>query len=158
MKRELPARPIAERFWAKVQKTNTCWLWTGSVRKCGHGQLQRGRRGMGVVKVHRLSWELHRGPIPEGMCVCHKCDVPACVNPDHLFLGTKQANIRDMLLKNRQARGVVKIGRGHAVTSEQVRAIRAAPKEIPHKTLAVRYGVCDGTIRNIRLGLQRKSE
>lgn len=90
------------RFWAKVNKTDGCWLWTASTVKFGYGQF-------GVSKTihkntHRLSWEIHHGPIPVGMSVCHSCDVPACVNPDHLFLGTQRDNVLDCIAKGRSNR------------------------------------------------------
>lgn len=78
-----------------------CWVWGGFRHKSGHGQVSFGRGR--PEYTHRLSWELHNGPVPEGMCVCHKCDVPACCNPEHMFLGTRADNMRDMWAK---ARGV----------------------------------------------------
>lgn len=93
---------IEKRFWAKVNKTDGCWLWTGSTRWFGHGALHvNGRRTL----THRYSWTLANGPIPDGQSVLHRCDTPACVRPDHLFLGTQTDNVADMVQKNRQARG-----------------------------------------------------
>lgn len=94
-----------ERFFAKVEKTpGGCWLWTASIRPNGYGQLLwRGRPGR---KAHRVSYEIHRGPIPSGMCVLHTCDVRACVNPDHLWLGTKADNNNDRAAKGRSVRMV----------------------------------------------------
>lgn len=92
---------ISERFWNKVQKTETCWLWIGANDGVfGHGcmGIPGARKNIGA---HRLSWRLHFGEIPDGMWVLHKCDVPACVNPDHLFLGTHNDNMRDKMLKKR---------------------------------------------------------
>lgn len=82
-----------ERFWSKVRKTAYCWLWTASCRDTGYGQIRVNKRS---VKAHRFSWELANGPIPLGLCVLHKCDTPACVRPDHLFIGTQQDNMKDM--------------------------------------------------------------
>lgn len=94
--------PLAERFWLRVKKTECgCWLWTGSKARCGYGTIGLGRRGDGTAYAHRVSYELHVGPIPGGMLALHKCDVRTCVNPAHLFLGTKRDNTQDMMRKGR---------------------------------------------------------
>jgi hypothetical protein len=93
---------IYERFWLKVHKTQSCWLWIGAKWPFGHGKIKNGKR---TLVAHRISWEIHFGVIPDGLCVLHKCDIPSCVNPDHLFLGTKTDNNLDRDSKNRQASG-----------------------------------------------------
>lgn len=94
-------QPIEPRFWAKVDKTDGdgCWLWTGS-RRHRYGEFWvNGKREY----PHRVSFELANGPIPAGLVVCHKCDVPLCVRPDHLFIGTLADNFADMRAKGRGA-------------------------------------------------------
>lgn len=98
------ARPedVGERFWAKVLKTETCWLWTGArLVAGGYGCIKIGGRAGTSYRAHRLSWELANGPIPNGLLVLHRCDHPPCVNPDHLFLGTHEDNTHDMHSKDR---------------------------------------------------------
>lgn len=77
-----------------------CWLWGKSVNKKGYGQISRSRKE-GPALAHCVSWQLAKGEIPQGLCVLHRCDVPCCVNPDHLWLGTKADNNRDMAGKGR---------------------------------------------------------
>ena len=93
--------PALERFQAKVfiDPVSGCWLWTGATEsRFGYGKF---RLGGASINAHRASWELFRGPIPAGMFILHKCDVPACVNPDHLFLGTQSENNKDRAAKGR---------------------------------------------------------
>lgn len=78
-------------FWKNVEKTDTCWLWIGKKLPAGYGQI--GTRDHKHILVHRLSYELHKGPIPEGLHIDHLCRMPACVNPDHLEAVTAQENI-----------------------------------------------------------------
>lgn len=105
-------------FWEKVDRTSGCWLWAAGKNNQGYGVcFLDGRR----TYVHRLSWELHRGPIPSGLYVCHTCDTPLCLNPDHLFLGTQRDNMADASAKGRtrnQCMGVTHCKHGHEFTPE----------------------------------------
>jgi len=92
--------PIMERFMSKVQKTDDCWIWIGSHNNHGYGKMMYPRKGE-FIYAHRLSYILHKGEIPDGLLVLHKCDNPLCVNPSHLFLGTQLDNVHDAIHKGR---------------------------------------------------------
>lgn len=92
-------KTLEERFWAKVSQGDGCWLWQGS---CGspdaYGHITEGRK---LLLAHRVSWVIHHGAIPDGLCVCHRCDNPRCVRPDHFFLGSHFENHQDAVRKGR---------------------------------------------------------
>lgn len=141
-------RPLEERFWSKVEKTDDCWEWTASKDNHGYGHL--GINGK-IIRAHRVAWELTTGPIPTGLCVLHKCDNPGCVRPDHLFIGTKADNNHDMIAKGRlptQKGGA----NGHAkLKQKDVDEIRRqyANKEITQARLAAKFRVDRGHISHI---------
>lgn len=109
-------RPVEDRFWDKVRKGEGCWEWTGALTQ-GYGVINLGT-GKGVMRAHRLSYEINVGPVG-GLWVLHKCDNPPCVRPDHLFLGDVQANNQDMLGKGRGwAQVRVACHNGHVYSEE----------------------------------------
>lgn len=158
-------QPLAERFCLKVHKRgpDDCWPWTGARHPTGYGIIVSGEIGFAPKRAHRIAWELTNGPIPDGLCVLHRCDNPPCVNPAHLFLGTDADNVADMVKKGRQARGdrhrarlyPEKLARGEShssskLTEEQVREIRRifikSSRAFGALALARRFGVVDSTI------------
>lgn len=148
-----PKKSLEDRFWPKVNKTETCWLWTAAKKEFGYGVIGCPDRPGRTLRAHRVSWVLANGEIPDGLFVLHKCDVPACVNPDHLFLGTRQENTDDMVAKGRQAR----IGNGSGEDSPnsklnwaQVRDIRnRSDAGETQKSIAKSYGIDKSTVAQI---------
>lgn len=118
--------PVGIRFMKHVmpEPNSGCWLWTGGLTRGGYGILRVGSLSDGSrrsARASRLAYSLFVGPIDGDLFVCHKCDVPACVNPDHLFLGTARDNIRDMVKKGRwkkRAFGVYGAAAMHASKTE----------------------------------------
>lgn len=141
-----------ERFNKKYQiQENGCWLWTGGTRLNGKGVAypRHWTDDFKSMGAHRFAYELAHGEIPKAMYVCHKCDTPLCVNPDHLFVGTHHDNMRDMVQKKRSfiGRGESKIGRSK-LTNEQAHQIRLM--QIPQSKIAVIFGVSQTTIGRIK--------
>ena len=144
--------PIEERFWPHVRKSDGCWTWTSTTLR-GYGVITHGV-GRRNLPAHRASWELHHGPITGNLRVLHACDNPPCVRPDHLFLGTDADNVRDMVGKDRQAKGE-RHGR-RKLTDDEVVAIRR--ERLGGATLAAlgaKHGVSEGQVSRIVRGLSR---
>src|SRR5712664_3439232 len=133
--------------WSIPEPNSGCILWLGHEASTGYGELKvsPGRKRW---HAHRLAWTLANGPIPKGMCVCHKCDVRLCLNPYHLFLGTRADNCRD---RHRKGRTIVALGekQGNArLSSADVIAIRADASRSGAQ-LASLYGVSRNTIYSV---------
>lgn len=138
--------PAEIRFWARVDKTGSCWEWRGATNETGYGVFYAGKR----YKSHRYAWESEYGSIPDGMNVLHRCDNPPCVRPSHLFLGTKKDNTHDMIKKGRLVVPGLK-GEGnanHKLTERDVLEIRASDER--GCDLARRFNVTQTLIYLVR--------
>lgn len=139
---------LVERFNAYVtQRGSGCWEWQGFRDPNGYGRLNVKNR---PVLAHRISWEIHCGPIGVDQQVLHRCDNPPCVRPEHLFLGDPAANSADKLAKKRHRYGVSR-GSDHGcakLTEDQVREIRTSVG--PSRIVAEKYGVSGRQVRDIR--------
>jgi len=140
-------------FWARVTRTDGCWLWTGPVMRQRRGYGTHATTLYGRKPAHRYSWFFTHGEMPPShMDVCHACDVPACVRPDHLFLGTRAENMHDAKVKGR-----VPAGERHTaarLTDDNVREMRRlrASSGEPYARLAKRYGVSTSTVVQVIYG------
>lgn len=145
-----PKLTLAERFWKYVAKSDGCWEWIGHRQGAGYGRIGLGDK----VKLgaHRVSWELHNGPIPDGLWVLHRCDNPPCVRPDHLFLGTNADNVADMIAKGRVRHAGECNGRAR-LTADKVREIRVRLARGERKVdIAPDYGVRPSAISSVATG------
>ena len=131
-----------KKFWEKVKKTDNCWFWIGGKGKNGYGSFWDKK----TKSAHRFSWELHNGLITNDLCVLHTCDNPLCVNPNHLFLGTRLDNMRDRDTKQRQARGENN-GR-HKLLESDIKLIRNSNLSI--SKLAKQFSVSKFTINAVK--------
>ena len=133
-----------KRFMEKVDKTDDCWLWTASKYPTGYGQFSLNGK---PHRAHRVAYELFVAPIPNGMYVLHQCDTPACVNPEHLFLGTQADNMRDMTEKARGSNPSIKL------TVEAARSIKSLLEQgVPNTIIAGAHDVSQQTICDIKHG------
>lgn len=137
-----------ERYFIPVTESG-CWIWIGANRNPKYGSMSLNAK---VTPAHRVSWIIYRGQIPEGLFVLHKCDIGFCVNPNHLFLGTQQDNVDDMMRKGRQKPSGRRGTQIHfaKLTEEQVLKIRE-DRRLP-MVIARECGVSDSEIRSIKSG------
>lgn len=139
-------------FWDRVEKqAEGCWLWTGPMGNDGYGRLRVGGWNGKRVRAHRHAYELVRGPIPDGAEVCHRCDVPRCINPEHLFVDTHHGNILDAVGKNRMAHGSYN-GRAKLSESDARVAVGLQRRRFSHRELAHGFAVHPRTIGDLLRG------
>lgn len=138
-----------ERFWMSVRKSDGCWLWQSGKDIDGYGAFQAIQDGVVYKRAHRYSFALHyKHHPPKGLVVCHTCDTPACVRPDHLFLGTDAENMADKMAKGRH-RVLFGAEQPRAIlTEEQAKAILGDAR--PYSQIAADYGVHAQTISSLK--------
>lgn len=151
-----PTTARIDLFWSKVQRTDDCWLWQGSTNPDGYGNfnVKRDNGSWGCTKAHRFAWLITHGEMPPSTVnVCHRCDTPACVRPDHLFVGTQADNMRDCQRKGRYSHRTGQLGSAHHYSKLKeadiptIRAMRASGETF--KAIGERFSVSDSTIQNI---------
>jgi hypothetical protein len=147
--------PLVPRFWAHVEKTETCWLWTGYRNNKGYGQVNLGSGTGKLTLAHRLSYEIHHGPIPIGLWVRHTCDTPPCVSPAHLVLGTPADNTHDMMERGRNR--PVHLRGERSGTAKLTEALIREARELvrggmTHSAVATRFGLHKTTISKALAG------
>lgn len=151
-------KPVIERVLDKVIPIpfSGCWIFMGAVNHWGYGIIGTGRRGEPTDRAHRITYRHFKGEIPSGKFVCHTCDIPSCCNPDHMFIGTNQDNVNDMVRKKRNSpppRNPHVVGSVHPLAKlneAQVLEIRDLyRKGSVQKDLAQQYGVARQTISKI---------
>ena len=151
-------KPVIERVLNKVihKSDSGCWIFTGAKNGFGYGIVGTGGRGQPNDRAHRITYKHFRGEIPAGMFVCHTCDVPACCNPDHLFLGTNQDNVNDMVRKKRNSppprnpHVVGSVHPGAKLNEDQVLEIRKLYEQgWTQLALGSKYGVVRQTISKV---------
>ena len=131
-----------------------CWLWCGATFDLRGGYGAATFRKFGIIgrRAHRLAWQIYRGPIPPKMHVLHHCDVPLCVNPDHLFLGNQAINMRDKVRKGRQNKGET-----HGMSKlREIEAIAILHDPRPQKEIADEFDVSVPTVSDIKRGYSWK--
>lgn len=133
------------RFWGKVTKGEGCWNWTGSRNSDGYGQFRCDGKAR---KAHRVSFVIANGGIRDGLCVCHRCDNPSCVNPEHLFAATHQVNMKDCAKKGRMHLGE-KCANSKLTAGDVIEIRRAYHAGETQHSIGRRYGISQVTVFKI---------
>ncbi len=151
-------KSLQDRFWSKVEKTDDCWVWKGTLGNTNYGEFIIKKNGKWVpMRPSRLSYLLKYGVLPDDKYVLHTCDTPLCVNPNHLFIGTQKDNIQDALKKGRIPKGENSY---RAKLSEaQIREIRSRyiPRVTTQRQLASEFGVSHTVIGRVINNLSYKN-
>lgn len=146
-----PKLSIESRLQKHTKLSNGCWVFNGSLDKDGYGVFTYGRGKQ--VRAHRMAFEFYVGPIPNLILVCHSCDNPSCINPEHLFLGSPKDNTQDMIKKQRRP---VLSGDDHPnakLTEHQAHEIKQLRKQnVPLRSIANQYGISFQTVSSIAKG------
>lgn len=160
-------KPVIQRVLDKVVRIpfSGCWIFTGATNEAGYGIVGTGGRGQPNDRAHRITYRHYCGPIPYGMFVCHSCDTPSCCNPDHLFLGTNQDNVDDMVRKGRNSkppRNLHIVGSVHVnsrFTDDEVAFVRTchALYGVSIYRLAKEFGVAQSTMNRVVSGARYKN-
>lgn len=152
--RRYPGKTLEEKFWlyTSVGAITDCWIWHGPTDGDeGYGRVCVGRRTS--IYAHRLSYQIHNGPIPDGLDILHSCDNPQCVNPCHLRAGTHLDNMKDMIARGHLVQPEPRRGESNhfsKLTEAAVIEIRALHEAgIPRRTIALRFGIVPGTVTKI---------
>ena len=141
-----------ETFWDKVdwEAETECWLWTGAKLPHGYGTVCLNRQRL---YAHRYAWAFVNGPIPKGLNILHKCDVPACINPDHLYAGTQRENLIDCIRRGRANRVRGSAHGQSKLTEDQVLELRKErTKGLSYAKLGKHFGISETQARSIVLG------
>jgi len=166
---EARAKKLIETFWTRMwshirveevashPEIGPCWLWTRSVNDSGYAQVKKDRK---PLMAHRLFYERYVGPIPNGMQACHKCDVPHCLNPSHIFPGSAMDNVKDCIEKGRRSHLIGQAHHNCKLSDDQVKEIRKLYPEFAARwacaSLAAKYGICKQSMYHIYCGKRRR--
>lgn len=137
-------------FWSRVNKTDYCWEWTGTKNLAGYGSFSiKGE----TIGSHRISYFIRNGEIPKGLCILHKCDNPSCVNPDHLFMGTRKDNMDDKVRKGRQSKGEKSVGYRKLEKEQVLEIVELLREGFPVKAICPLYNISKSSVSFIKNGI-----